>query len=154
MEGLCHAGFIDDLRLLITMVRRMPYKAVSGKRKELFRLINGDAFFPTRRWPKEMQKIFWMKPISRKNTFKLFLFLVGNGRSPHLAAQWIMYAQFWDSEDLRKRYYHLSSMMKKFYHCSDRWFYFDIETNSNCLLSGLACKFHRKPKYRWNARYR
>ena len=45
-------------------------------------LSTGDAFYPLSVWPQEFKLIFWKKPISDKDTFKLFLFLIGNGCSP------------------------------------------------------------------------
>ena len=43
--------------------------------------------------------IFWKKKtISDKDTFKLFLFLVGNGCSPHLISHWILTSQHWTTD--------------------------------------------------------
>ena len=42
---------------------------------------------------KEFKVIFWKKQISDKDTFKLFLFLIGNGCSPHLISNWILTSQ-------------------------------------------------------------
>ena len=54
------------------------------KRKELFKFINGDAFFPLSSWPRDMQLIFWKRPISDEESFKLLLFFIGNGEGAHV----------------------------------------------------------------------
>ena len=65
------------------------------ERKELFKFINGDAFFPLSSWPKDMQLIFWKKPMGDEESFKVLLFFIGNGGGPTLISRWIMLAQFW-----------------------------------------------------------
>ena len=57
-------------------------EVVEERRKA--RIIDGDAFFPLKSWPKEMRLIFWRKPIGDTETFKLALFLIGNGCEPRL----------------------------------------------------------------------
>ena len=47
--------------------------------KEIFKLLDGDVFYDMRRWPNDVEKIFWQKPMSDRNTFKVVLFFVGNG---------------------------------------------------------------------------
>ena len=65
------------------------------ERKELFKFIDGDAFFPLSSWPKDMQLIFCKKPMGDEESFKLLLFFIGNGWGPTLISRWIMLAQFW-----------------------------------------------------------
>jgi len=36
-----------------------------------FKTIDGNAFFPLKRWPEEMRLMFWRKPIGVKNPFRL-----------------------------------------------------------------------------------
>ena len=43
------------------------------------------------------------KTIDDKGTFKLFLFLVGNGCAPTVAAEWLLTSAAWDRESIRKR---------------------------------------------------
>ena len=59
------------------------------------KIIDGDAFFPLKSWPKDMKLIFWKKPMKYEETFKLVLFLIGNGCSPDLIRGWIVLAQYW-----------------------------------------------------------
>ena len=46
-------------------------------------------------WPKEMKVIFLKKLMKEEETFKLLLFLIGNGCSPDLIRRMIMLAQYW-----------------------------------------------------------
>ena len=43
----------------------------------------------------EMRLIFWRKPLGDTETFKLVLFLIGNGCEPSLIRRWKMLAQHW-----------------------------------------------------------
>ena len=73
------------------------------KRRELLNIINGDTFYPLSKWPLDLKLIFWKKTISDKNTFKLFLFFIGNGGSPHLAGDWIMTSQAWAPQHTKEK---------------------------------------------------
>ena len=54
--------------------RLLSKQEVIAERRELFETINGNAFFPLKSWPQEYQRMFWAKPISDKETFKLMMF--------------------------------------------------------------------------------
>jgi len=69
-------------------------REVAERRKETMTIIDGDAFFPLKSWPKDMKLIFWKKPMKDEETFKLVLFLIGNGCSPALTRRWIVLAQY------------------------------------------------------------
>ena len=60
-------------------VRMLCKEEIVQERKELYKFINGEAFFPLRSWPKDMQLIFWKKPMGDEESFKLLLFFIGNG---------------------------------------------------------------------------
>ena len=68
----------------------LSHASITQQRLQLFNSFNGDAFYPLSVWPQEFKLIFWKKQISDKDTFKLFLFLIGNGCSPHLISHWIL----------------------------------------------------------------
>ena len=76
-------------------LRHLSHTSIN--RLQLFNSFNGDAFYPLSVWPQEFKLIFWKKPISDKDTFKLFSFLVGKGCSPHghLISHWILTSQHW-----------------------------------------------------------
>ena len=46
-------------------------KQISKKRHDLLKIINGDIFYSISLWPSDMKRIFWNKPMSDKDTFKL-----------------------------------------------------------------------------------
>ena len=76
-------------------VRTLCKEEIVQGRKELYKFIYGEAFFPLRSWPKDMQLIFWKKPMGDEESFKLLLFFIGKGGGPTLISRWIMVAQFW-----------------------------------------------------------
>jgi len=77
---------------------------VVERRTKLFKVINGDAFFPWKEWPLVPRLCFWIKPLSDEVSFNMMLFLIGNGLDPRLAAEWVMLSQFWtrDHEKMKK----------------------------------------------------
>ena len=84
-------------------VRLLSKQEIIAERRELFQIINGDAFFPLKWWPEEYQRMFWAKPIGDKETFKLMMFCLGNGCAPHLISQWIILSQSWLPTKAEKR---------------------------------------------------
>lgn len=83
------------LKMYLEEIRLLSKKGVSDRRRELLKDLNGNAFFSLKLWPKEMQAVFWKKPMGDKETFKLALFLIGNGCAPILFTEWILLAQYW-----------------------------------------------------------
>ena len=82
-----------------TYVTSLAHQSSNRDFRQLFSTFNGDAFYPLSVWPQDFKLIFWKKPISDKDTFKLFLFLgVGNGCSPNLISRWILTSQHWTSD--------------------------------------------------------
>ena len=103
------------------------------------KIIDGDAFFPLKSWPKEMKLIFWKKSMKDKETFKLLLFLIGNGCSPDLIRRLIVLAQYWANSWQRaeKRAPQVDYVLNNVDQKRNRWFYFDIEYNRQLYLNGL-----------------
>ena len=66
------------LRMYRERIRYLSSAEIVEQRREIFRTLNGDAFFPLKRWPDDMRIIFWRKPIGDQQTFKLLLFCIGN----------------------------------------------------------------------------
>ena len=83
------------LKLYRDEIRVLCKEEVVRERIELFKFINGDAFFPLSSWQKDMQLIFWKRPMGDEESFKLLLSFSGNGGGPILSSRWIMLAQFW-----------------------------------------------------------
>ena len=67
---------------------------VVEERRKILHSINGDDFSPLAWWPEDMMLLFWKKPIGDLETFKLVLFLLGNGCPPDLFTRWILLSQF------------------------------------------------------------
>ena len=72
-------------------IRYLSMREVVERRWEIMKIIDGDAFFPLKSWPKDMKLIFLKET---KETFKLVLFLIGDGCSPDLIRRWIVLAQY------------------------------------------------------------
>ena len=81
-------------------LRNLSRTSIIQQRLQLFNSFNGDAFYPLSVWPQEFKLIFWKKPISDKDTFKLFF---GNGCSPHLISHWILTSQHWTTDKRPKK---------------------------------------------------
>ena len=86
---------------------------------------------------KSLRIIFWKKPISDKDTFKLFLFLIGNGCSPHLTSHWILTSQHWTTDKkAEKRARQLDFLLNNMDKKSHIWFYFDLHCEEWLYLNG------------------
>ena len=98
------------------------------RRTMLFKIINGDAFFPLKEWPLALRLCFWTKPLSDEDSFKMMLFLLGNGLAPRLATKWVMLSQFWTrnhekmEKQVRQAVFVLTNLESK----KNDWFYFDV----------------------------
>ena len=83
---------MSDMR---NFVLRSSKREISEKRVELLRDIDGEIFYPLSMWPKKMERLFWKKPLQDKDSFKLVLFLFGNGCPATVIADWIVSSTFW-----------------------------------------------------------
>jgi len=114
-------------------------KEVVERRRELMKIIDGDAFFPLKSWPKEMKLIVWNKPMKDEETFKLLLFLIGNGCSPDLFRRWIVLAQYWATswQRAKKRARQVDFVLNNVDQKRNSWFYFGIDYYRQLYLNGL-----------------
>ena len=92
-------------------IRYLSKVEVIAERRELFGIINGDAFFPLSSWPIDLRLAFWKKPIGDRETFKLMLFCLGNGCSPPLISTWILLSQTWAPDKAEKRAWQLDYVL-------------------------------------------
>ena len=107
------------------------------KRQDLSHTINGDAFYTLNSWPSHIKRIFWQKPITDKDTFKLFLFFTGNGGSPNIIAEWILNSQYWgNGRKAEKRARQLDFLRSNRERKAKTWFYFDILHQDWRFLNG------------------
>ena len=118
-------------------IRYLSKAEVIAERRELFRIINGDAFFPLSSWPRDSRLAFWKKPIGDRETFKLMLFCLGNGCSPPLICRWIFLSQTWAPNKAEKR-----ARQPDFLNNAEAkrgtWFYFDLDHNKRLYLNGVT----------------
>lgn len=118
-------------------LRLLSKQEVISERRELFKIINGDAFYPLKAWPKEYRPIFFAKPIGNKDAFKLMLFCLGNGCSPELITKWIMLSQNWLPSKAEKGARQLDFIVNNADVKRGSWFYFDMDYGKLLYLNGL-----------------
>lgn len=78
-------------------------KEVLESWRDLLKDLKGNAFFSWKPWPRDMQAVFWKKPMRDTETFQLALFFVGNGFAPLLFTKWILLAQYWAESPQKSR---------------------------------------------------
>ena len=127
------------LKLYREEIALLSKQEVVEERRKLLKVIDGDAFFPLKRWPKDIRLSFWKKPTRDTETFKLVLFLLGNGCAPTLISRWIMLAQYWAETTVKaeKRARQVDFIFMNEDTKKDKWFYFDVDYNKFLLLNGL-----------------
>ena len=119
-------------------LRYLSREEITQERLDLFKEINGNAFLPVKCWPSDMQLTFWKKPIGDRDTFKLVLFLLGNGCSPYLLKKWIMLSQFWAGHPTaEKRARQIDFILNNADYKAHTWFYYDIDYRKHLYLNGL-----------------
>jgi len=128
-----------SVQLYSEEIRYLSMKEAVERRRELMKIIDGEAFFPPKSWPKELKLIFWNKPIKDEETFKLLLFLIGNGCSPDLIRRLIVLAQYWATSWQRaeRRARQVDQVLNNVDPKRNSWFYFDIDYNRQLYLNGL-----------------
>ena len=119
-------------------IRYLSKAEVIAERRELFRIINGDAFFPLSSWPRDSRLAFWKKPIGDRETFKLMLFCLCNGCSPPLICRWIFLSQTWAPNKAEKRARQPDFFLNNAEAKRGTWFYFDLDHNKRLYLNGVT----------------
>ena len=118
-------------------IRYLSKAEVIAERRELFVIINGDAFFPLSSWPRDLRLALWKKPIGDRETFKLSLFCLGNGCFAPLISRWILLSQTWAPDKAEKRARQLDFVLNNADTKRGTWFYFDVDHNKLLYLNGL-----------------
>ena len=80
---------------------------------------------------------FLAKPIGDVGTFKLMLFVLGNGCSPNLMLRWILTSQTWSPEKAEKRARQIDFILNNEDGKRKQWFYFDLDHGKLLYLNGL-----------------
>lgn len=127
---------VETMQCFVSFVSCCSKTEIGEKRLEIFQRINGDIFYPLDTWPTEYRLIFWNKPLSDRNTFKLILFLMGNGCSPWITYEWILTSTYWDRSKTTKRWAQIKWINEKMEKHKNNWFYFDIFHNKHFYLNG------------------
>ena len=132
-----------SLRLHREEIALLSKPEVVEEKRKLMKVIDGDPFFPLKRWSKDTRLIFWKKPASETETFKLVLFLLRNGCAPTLIARWIMLVQYWAKSLVKaeKRVRQVDFIFMNEDNKKDKWFYFAVDYNKVLFLNSLP-----KPK--------
>ena len=125
-----------SMKCFVSFVADCSKNEISEKRRKIFEKINGDIFYPIESWPKELRLLFWKKPLSDRNTFKLILFLAGNGCSPWITYEWILTSTYWDRSKTIKRWEQMKWINKNMEKHKNNWFYFDVFHNKHFYLNG------------------
>lgn len=128
---------------ILQCLRFLTKTEVMERRLDLFHVINGDAFFPLQVWPQDMKRIFWSKPHSDLDTFKIMLFAVGNGCSPCLISEWILLAISWAPDKAEKRARQIDYILANVDGKANKWFYYDLDYRKWLLLNGF-------PRWSWS----
>ena len=107
------------------------------RRHKLFKILDGDAFFPSEIWPLNILIAIWSTPLSDSQTFQLLLFFVGNGAPPHLVFEFILSSYLHDRSKITKRIAQIGWILSKLESKSSTWFYYDLQKSHICFLNGL-----------------
>ena len=119
-------------------VLHAAYSTMSNERMDLLKTISADAFYSISVWPRWAERLFWKKPLGDTDTFKIFLFPIGNGCAPYLVFKWILSSQFWASErkTVEKRANQLNYLLQHMDEKGHEWFYYDLHHNRVLYLNG------------------
>ena len=125
------------LHFLNSHIRPLSRPQISHLRLDLFQLLNSDIFYPIKIWPREIQTLFWKKPTSDADTFKLLLLFIGNGCPPSMIANWILSSQHWGTyQKASKRARQIDFIINNLPDKGNIWFYFDLHFNEWLYLNG------------------
>lgn len=130
-----------DLSMILQYARNMTNLTRHGivrERRLLFNLMNGDVFYGTKVWPLWIKKLFWKKPLSDMETFKVFLSFIGNGCPPTVIVKWILTSVYWkiDDKTLDKRARQLRFLLDNIKRKESTWFYYDLHNERVLFLDG------------------
>ena len=110
---------------------------INPKKKEFTYSVKWRCFYPLSTWPQDIQQLFWKKPIGDTDTFKLMLFLLGNGCSKHLVTEWILTSQHWTTlQKGIKRARQIDFINNNLDSKANIWFYYDIHHSTWLFLNG------------------
>ena len=115
---------------------------IHTRRHNIYKLLNGDVFFPITSWPIYIQLIFLNTPLSDPDTFELLLFFYGNGCPPHICIEYLYTSYFFKKDKIPKRYLQIKFICENLLQKSHIWYYFDIHENKYLYLNGQPRNTH------------
>ena len=105
--------------------------------------LDGDLLAPIHRWPTYIRRMFFQTafPLGDTQTFKMYLFFVGNGLNPLTATKWIMSSfalSTWNRRErmLRKRISQLKWITENLARNQNHWRYFDLDERRVVYFDG------------------
>lgn len=109
------------------------------ERRQLLHLIDGELFYSLHLWPQSYKIMFWQKPLSDNNAFRIFLFLIGNGCLPEIALKWILSSAYFSDRIVKMKrlnqiHYLYTNFKEETKHST--WFYYDMQRCLNVYLNG------------------
>lgn len=129
-----------ELLAYLNFISMLSNAGFLQERRKLFHLINGEVFYALRQWPEEYRRIFWKKPMSDQETFRLFIFMNGNGCVPEIIQKWIISSTYYTSDRrIQRRRMHQADWIGRRLELGDKdhiWFYFDIHMMLYVFLNG------------------
>ena len=114
----------DHLKRTELKLRRLSTTEKQEDKTRQLKAINGDLFYPTNTWPTEILKEFSERTITDRGSFKLLMFYIGNGGSPHTISEWILTAQ--PTNKIKKRSLQIHWVLTNYAMKRHIWYYFDI----------------------------
>ena len=126
------------IRQLKDFTRNLTPLNISAIRTEIQLELDGEVFFPYRSWPAQIRSIFNNCPLSDSQTFKLFLFLYGNGCPPITTMKYLCTSFFYSPAKIDKRIYQIKYLCSNVHIKRDTWYYFDIHKNELIYLNGSS----------------
>ena len=117
-------------------VNQLNHSNISPTRAELHNALNGDTFFPTLTWPRDIQLLYNHTPMSDMDTFKFIVFMFGNGCPPVLCMEYLCTSYYYDRSRLNRRLYQIRWICGNLQDRSHHWHYFDIDRQRRLYLNG------------------
>lgn len=110
---------------------------LSDYRRTLFNDVNGKEVATINQWPSHIRMTFWKKPMTRRETFMLLCFLIGNGCHPRLAMYWLLSSATWAPySELSSRCDSINRFFRDVAHKHNVWFYYDLRNKRIVHLDG------------------
>ena len=127
----------DEVKDIANVMHNWNKEKISKYRQLLLSDINGQKFYSMHLWPKNIIRVFWLKPMTHRQTFMLMCFLVGNGCNVRLAVYWILMAVSWaPKHGVNSRCNSIIAFANDLPQKRHVWFYYDMRVKQMRRLDG------------------